>query len=288
MNRYTSIQLIINLILMALFVSAESFASEPLMIGTSIISGLSAPGDLDTSFDIDGKAITNFGARVGSSDYAYALAIQPDSKLIVAGYTYNGMRNNFALARYNSNGELDTSFGASGKVTTPVGSDSEANALILQEDGKLVAAGVSDGDFALARFQANGNLDTGFGTGGKVTTSFSSYGNDGSYALAIQPDNKLVVAGYSNISTTYKFALARYNSNGALDTNFGTNGKVTTAIGSGGEEGAQALVIQGDDKLVVAGFAYNGSNSDFAIVRYWNGTNSSGYNVLLPLVLKRS
>src|SRR5439155_909088 len=118
------------------------------------------------------------------------------------------------LARYNAAGSLDTSFGTGGKVTTAIGStDDEVLALVLQPDGKLVAAGftASAGNtaFALVRYNADGSLDTSFGTGGKVTTSFGSV-DDKAIALVLQPDGKLVAAGYSYNGTDTDFALARY------------------------------------------------------------------------------
>src|SRR5207237_6020661 len=144
--------------------------------------------------------------------------------LVAAGYTYNGKSTAFALVRYNTNGSLDTSFGSGGKVTTAIGSlDDEPFALILQSNGMLVAAGYSDNGstitFALVRYNANGSLDTTFGTGGKVTTSIGGV-DDEAFALVLQPDGKLVAAGYAASATTYAFALVRYNSSGSLDTSF--------------------------------------------------------------------
>src|SRR5205085_6356209 len=119
----------------------------------------------------------------------------------------------FALARYNSDGTLDATFGSGGKVTTVFGTNGAvALALALQPDGKIVAAGVtasSTSNFALARYNTNGTLDTSFGSGGKVTTNFSG-GNDYARGVAIQADGKIVVAGSSNIGLDWPdFALAR-------------------------------------------------------------------------------
>src|SRR3989441_110338 len=168
-------------------------------------------------------------------------------------------------------GDPDPSFGTGGQVTTPiVSSDDGACALVLQPDGKLVAAGYTSGAngtaFALVRYNANGSLDSSFGTGGKVTTPIGSI-DDEPFALVLQPDGKLVAAGYTDNGSTIAFALVRYNANGSLDSSFGTGGKVTTPIGSIDDE-AIALVLQPDGKLVAAGYAYNGSDTDFALVRY--------------------
>src|SRR2546422_5964863 len=165
-------------------------------------------------------------------------------------------------------GDLDTTFGAGGKVTTDfAGSGDEANALVRQSDGKLVAAGgaVTGGpdNFALVRYNADGSLDTTFGVGGKVTTDFA-HDADEAVALVQQSDEKLVAAGSAFTGNFYDFALVRYNANGSLDTTFGTGGKVTTAFG--GSAHAFALVQQSDGKLVAAGAAFTGSSSDLALV----------------------
>jgi uncharacterized delta-60 repeat protein len=235
------------------------------MLLLAVGSAQATLGALDTSFGSGGTVTTSIGSGY---DVASALALQPDGKLVVAGNTYNGSNTDFALARYDASGALDTSFGTGGKVTTPIGSaDDKAKALVLQPDGKLVVAGssyVSNNDFALARYNANGTLDTSFGTGGTVTTPIS--GPSAVSALVLQPDGKLVVAG-SSYSGNYNFALARYNANGTLDTSFGTGGKVTTPVGSAAAI-AFALALQPDGKLVAAGYGWDGTKYDFALVRY--------------------
>ncbi|HEU5064712.1 MAG TPA: PASTA domain-containing protein [Gaiellaceae bacterium] len=225
-------------------------------------------GSLDTSFGSGGKVTTSFGPS--SHDGANALVRQPDGKLVAAGYTSDGSGYDFALARYNADGSLDTSFGSGGKVTTPIGSGHDlAFALVLQPDGKLVAAGDSsngsDRDFALARYSPNGSLDTSFGSGGKVTTWIGS-GNDSAYALAVQPDGKLVAGGSNLQGSQSVVALARFNTNGSLDSGFGTGGKVATAFG--GYAWATALALQPDGKLVVGGAGSTGSQQGFALARY--------------------
>ena len=227
-------------------------------------------GSLDTGFGTGGIITTSIGSI---NDAASALGIQSDGKIVAAGSSYNGSKYDFALARYNANGTLDTGFGTGGIVTTSIGSNNDyANALI-QSDGRIVVAGRSFNsssnkyDFALVRYNANGTLDTTFGTGGIVTTPIGSDW-DYAYALGIQPsDGKIVAAGSSNSGSNYDFALVRYNTDGSLDTGFGTGGIVTTPIGSS-DDYALALGIQSDGRIVAAGYSYNGSNYDFALVRY--------------------
>jgi uncharacterized delta-60 repeat protein len=224
------------------------------------------PGDLDTTFDGDGKVVSVLGPSIAN---AMAVKMQPDGKIVVAGQ-YAG---DFALARYRADGSFDTSFAGDGTVTTPVGSGAdEAWAVVLQPDGKIVAAGLSsngsNNDFALARYTPAGVLDTGFGGGdGLVTTPVGS-GADEVYAVALQPDGKIVVAGLSSNGTNNDFALARYDADGTLDTLFGGgDGLVTTPVGTGADN-AYAVSLQPDGKIVAAGMSSNGTNNDFALARY--------------------
>ena len=227
-----------------------------------------ADGDLDTSFDTDGKLTTPIGS---GDDYVNSVVVQSDGKIVVAGDSYNGSNEDFAVLRYNSDGSLDTTFGTGGKVTTPIGSSYDfANSVVLQSDGKIVVAGSSSNgsnyDFAIVRYNTDGSLDTTFDTDGKLTTLIGS-GSDVAYSVVLQSDGKIVAAGYSDNGTNNDFAIIRYNTNGSLDTTFDTDGKQTTAIGSFAEF-AYSVVLQSDGKIVVAGSSHNGTNHDFAIVRY--------------------
>lgn len=232
-------------------------------------------GELDTTFGTNGKIITSVS---GSYDEAYSIALQPNGKIVVAGSASNGSDNDFAVIRYNINGTLDTTFGTGGKVITSLGNyDDGALGVALQTNGKIVVAGFSninqygDIDFAIVQYDTTGLLDVGFGTGGIVTTPFGSNG-DVARALALQTDGKIIAAGTSYVD----FAAIRYNTDGTLDVNFGTGGKVTTSFaGSNGE--AYAITIQTDGKIVIAGTA-SSSNCDFAVVRYNGGNGSVGIN----------
>jgi uncharacterized delta-60 repeat protein len=167
-----------------------------------------------------------------------------------------------------SAGALDLSFGSNGKVTTAIsasGGDS-AQAVALQADGKILAAGISSGGFALVRYTPSGLLDSNFGTGGVVTTSFGTSAAEAE-AMAVQPDGKIILAGFASGGSTTRFALARYLPGGALDPGFGTGGLVLTAFGTG-SAAANALALQPDGRIVVAGAVENGSALDFALARY--------------------
>jgi len=231
-------------------------------------------GTLDTNFSGDGKVTTHIG---GTNETIYALAIQSGGKIVAAGHSYNGGFPDFAVVRYNTDGSLDTSFGSDGKVTTAVGSGNDvAYSVAIQADGKIVAAGYtyngSNNDFAVVRYKGDGSLDTDFDTDGIVTTPIGS-ANDLSTSVAIQSNGNIVAGGYSHNGADWDFAAVRYNANGSLDTSFDGDGKVTTAVGTGDDQG-RSVAIQRDGKIVAAGYTYNGSNNDFALVRY-NGTDGS-------------
>ncbi len=232
------------------------------------------PADLDISFSIDGKVTTSIGS---SSAQAQSIAIQNDDKIVVAGSAWMSNHYDFALARYNPDGSLDTSFDGDGRVTTAVGSFIDyASSMTIQNDGKIVVVGHSSHNFALVRYNPDGSLDTSFSNDGKVTTHIGS-GNSYALSVAIQNDDKIVVAGSSYNGSNVDFALVRYNPNGLLDASFDGDGIVATTVGSGGS--AQSVTIQNDGKIVVAGNAWIGSNSDFALVRYnTDGSLDTSFN----------
>jgi len=225
-------------------------------------------GDLDPTFDSDGIQITPIGPR---EDYAKSVALQSDGKIVVAGYSYNGSNQDFAIVRYNTDGSLDTTFSTDGKQTTPIGSSNDyAHSVAMQGDGKIVVAGYarigSTDYFAIVRYNTDGSLDTTFSTDGKETTPIG-VSTDIGQSVVVQSDSKIIVAGYSYNGSNQDFAVVRYNTDGSLDTTFSGDGKQTTAIGSG-HDLARSVALQSDGKIVVAGNAANGSNDDFAVVRY--------------------
>jgi uncharacterized delta-60 repeat protein len=230
------------------------------------------PGDLDPSFDGDGKVTTDF---TGGFDQAKGIAIQADGKIVAAGLAPAPGNDNFGLARYNPNGSLDLSFDGDGRVTTDfAGGFDQANAVAIQADGKIVAAGaaaISGTDLAVARYKADGSLDPSFDSDGMLTTDYG-FGSSFAQDVAIQPDGKIVAAGFG-AATGFDFFLTRYNSNGSLDTSFDGDGKVTFPGLGSSDNRANSVAIQGDGKIVAAGCtSCFSSSSDFALVRY----NSDG------------
>jgi uncharacterized delta-60 repeat protein len=261
-----------------------------LAVGVQLAHG--AAGTLDQTFGRGGRVTTDFN---GTTDIAYAIALQPDGKIVVAGITYANndySKEDFAVVRYNPNGTRDTTFGANGKVTTDFPNLAAVpSAVVIQPDGKILVAGGAFplftflGDIALVRYNANGSLDSSFGHAGIVRTRFSA---GGSYAfdVALLPNGKIIIAGTvfvdfsSDDSSNTDFALVRYNPNGAIDPTFGNGGGVITDF-DGFNDDAHAILIQSDGKIVAIGSAKNPAHYyDFALARYFpNGTLDAGFGV---------
>jgi uncharacterized delta-60 repeat protein len=193
---------------------------------------------------------------IGSTTVIQAIALQPDTKAVVAGSTMENGTNKFIIARYSINGLLDTTFGGSGYVTTDIGGGSSVYALVVQPDGKIVAGGIGGQgapNFALARYNPNGSLDTTFGEQGIVRTTVGYISNI--YALALQVDGKILAAGYCWNLETNICALARFNADGSLDTTFGIDGIVTTQVGNVSQ--LQTIALQQDGNIIVGGYTTN-------------------------------
>ena len=235
-------------------------------------------GSLDLSFGNGGKVATSFFNNSSFNEVVRALVIQPDGKILAAGAAFE----DFGLARFNSDGSLDTSFGNGGKVITDISlhgtSTDEVLAISLQADGRIVAAGrsiISPGSegLAVAHYNFDGSLDTGFGLGGKLTADFFPTGTGllgaGLNSVAFQADGKIVAGGLSSPIPTSDFGIARYNSDGTLDSSFGSGGKVTTDLGVSRFGGSRAaiytLALQADGKIIAAG---EDGSLDFALARY--------------------
>lgn len=219
-------------------------------------------GTLDESFGQGGIVVTDF---TGSSDVAHAVAVQGDGKLVVAGTSVRADTPGFAVARYNRDGSLDPSFGEGGMAFTDFsGGGAYGLALALQWDGKIVVAGTTVLDIAVARFDRDGTLDPTFGGDGTVTTDISHLYEslESANAVAIQGDGRILVAGTrqeENCCATSQVALARYDPDGSLDDSFGRTGTVVSGVGGG----ASGVAVQWNGKIVVAANA-----SRFAVARY--------------------
>ncbi len=235
-------------------------------------------GSIDTSFDGDGIVTTPV---LFSNDFAHAIAVQPNGKIVVVGSTENGSitSRDFAVVRYNLDGTLDTSFDGDGIATIPIlSSTDDAYSVAIQPDEKIVVAGrtsisATNSAFAVVRINPNGSLDHSFDGDGKSITPVQDRGS-GASGVSIQPDGKIVASGYSYTGSTTDFAIVRYNIDGSLDTTFDADGKAITPVLNSFDE-AYSLAIQPDGKLVAAGFArVSTTDHDFAIVRY--GSSCTG------------
>ena len=246
------------------------------LVGTLCTPLVAAPWDLDPTFGNGGQVLTPVGS---ASVFPSESALQADGSLLVCGYTLGTTGSSSVdsfIIRYQSNGSRDTSFGTAGEAMMSLGTSFEGwSDIAAQTDGRILVAGYyqngSSYDMALARYLANGTLDATFGTAGKVLPALSS-GYDAAGGIVLQPDGKIVVCGGAAVNGSQDFALLRYLSNGTLDTTFGSGGKVLTSITSG-DDSAGEISLLADGKIVVAGRAGGGNNSDFALARYLaNGT----------------
>lgn len=222
-------------------------------------------GVLDNSFGSGGTTVFDYGS---SQDYAYALAVQSDDKIVVVGSTETAS-SDIGIARLEQNGTLDASFGIGGKVTANVGVTSFAESVLIQPDGKIIAVGTatsSNDDFLLVRFDVDGDFDQSFGTNGIVITPMGS-GADLGFDATLQSDGKIVVVGSTIDAGQQNFALARYTSGGQLDRTFGNSGKRINDITAGDDE-IYAVAIQSDGKIVTAGYSRLSGNDVLKIARY--------------------
>lgn len=230
-------------------------------------------GSLDAGFGLGGTVTTPIGS---GNESAQAVMMQPDGKILVAGFTHNGSNMDFAVLRYLQNGNLDTTFGTGGITTTDILSgNNQAHSIALQTDGKILLAGFyndgTDDDFAVVRYDSTGTLDLTFGGTGIVVTDFTG-GGDAGRSVAVQPDGKIVVGGWASIGINFDYGIARYNTNGTLDNSFDTDGLNAVAIGPADDQG-YSVVIQPDGKIILTGVTNNGLDQDFGLVRF--NTNGS-------------
>jgi uncharacterized delta-60 repeat protein len=188
------------------FGSARALALRPngtIVVGAQTLASdftlvqYGSNGSLDTTFGTGGYVFSHFGPN-GSDDLLLGIVLQPDGKVVAVGGEEEASTSNFVVARYNKDGTLDSGFGAGGHATTGFGGFDLATAVVLQPDGKIVAAGPYQGatiGYALVRYNADGTLDAGFGVGGKVATDFGGFALN--FGVALDPDGKIVTAGFA-------------------------------------------------------------------------------------------
>ncbi|MFE0648598.1 calcium-binding protein [Streptomyces sp. NPDC059534] len=230
---------------------------------------LDTTGGLDPSLGGDGAVVAGFTPTspqdVGGT--ARAMALQPDGKIVLTGYVGNTAFD-IGVARYLSNGSLDTTFSGDGMVTADFGGTEFGNAVAVQPDGRILAAGSGGAGFALLRYNADGSPDAGFGTAGRTSVAFPGDGGT-AYAMALQTNGKIVLAGRADDpagSEANDFGVARLHPDGSVDTGFGGDGFVVTGFDDFDE--ARAVLVQPDGRIVAAG---HGAGFAFALARYQGG-----------------
>jgi uncharacterized delta-60 repeat protein len=272
------------------------------------VARLDAAGALDNTLDGDGKQTVTSpasGPTINSSDQLFAVAVQGDGKILLAGGE-SGSRQ-WMLARMSDTGVADAGFGTGGIVFTefPVpenSSSSPAATAVFVDATNIVAAGTADENFAAARYAiADGTLDPDFGAGGKAEADVvrAIPSTETATGVAVQPDGKTVVVGPTDAGATVQtkgdleFGVARYNADGTRDATFGFggldgNGLVTTNFatnlnGRGTDDSPAGVALQSDGKIVVAGTSGSGEGSadnDFAVARYnADGTLDESFGV---------
>jgi uncharacterized delta-60 repeat protein len=220
------------------------------------VGRLTANGTPDATFDGDGLRMLDFPGY----DYAYAVLVQPDGRIVLAGQ--GGEGSDFAITRLNADGSLDTSFGDGGRVTVDLGAWDVAMAVARQADGGLVLAGQTSAgsDVAVVRLTAGGAPDPTFDGDGRKTFGYA--GDDAARAVMVQPDGRIVVAGYGGPDTT--LAVTRLGPDGAFDTTFDQDG--SRGVDFGGYEFGTGAVLQRNGRIVVAGHTSTGGG-DTAVAR---------------------
>ncbi len=265
--------------------SGGLFAMKLQRDGTIATAGVAGfPGNVRvTRFSPSGSQLSDSFLDFGADDLAVAMALDSNDRIVVAGYSGVNDPANIIVARFTAAGSPDPTFGDGGKVSTDIsGFEDAGQAVSVLPDGKILVAGytrsasLNPRDFVLVRYEQNGNLDQSFGTGGKLIAPISTL-DDAAYAMAIQPDGKILVGGRSHVGNHYHVTLARFHADGTLDNTFGTAGKVVTETGSFRSSVATELLLQSDGKILVAA-TLDEFQEDFLVLRYHpNGTLDSSF-----------
>lgn len=231
-----------------------------------VVAALKPDGTPDNTFNGTGYRIVDFQMteNVGKS-----LALQPDGKILIAGWVHNGANFDICLIRLNSDGSFDNGFGTSGKIVLNLGSTEFGMAIDYLSDGKILVTarrynGVNS-DVALLRFLSNGVLDNSFGVNG-ISSEDLSNNNENPYDSSVLPDGSILVVGDADQSGFSVFFAAKYSKDGVPLTNFGMNGFTTFQVGAG-NNGVSTVKIQNDGKIVIGGYAYEGNETTLAVVR---------------------
>lgn len=235
-----------------------------------------ALGVLDNTFGTGGVVKLRQGTNAEA--IPYAITVLADNKVLVAGSSWMSSKD-FAILKLKENGTPDSTFGVNGWASAPaLGFEDEARAMVVQPDGKIllagtaeVASGTKKYDYAVARFNANGTIDGGFGSGGVVTLNIND--NDIADGIALQKDGKILVGGTSDEDGDANYTVVRYSSLGVIDGSYGVGGIATYDMAAFGTAGSKdhgyGMAIQSDDKVLLTGFCApaGGGNGNVVTIR---------------------
>lgn len=247
-----------------------SIRRRPLLVVLGLFTGLlnvSAPPLLAEPHDLDWLTTTAFSGSGGAR--ANVMVVQPDGKYLLAGPVERNNGFDIGVVRYRPDGTLDPTFGNGGIARPNLGPDSRfPSDLALDSNGRIIVVGnVSSGgssDVSIIRLTSSGSLDNSFGTNGDTRVDVNT--EDGGNAVAIQSTGKIVVAGITYVQSVSRALLLRLNTDGTLDTSFGTNGIVVDQ--NNVNEDIRALVVDSSDRILVGGYELNGAQEDFLVARF--------------------
>lgn len=247
-------------------VSNQAFTAKDIALTRLLPNGI-----VDASFGTNGRV--QFGPFL--FDQPRSVEIQPDGKIVIGGHLVAGSQVNYMVARLNSDGSTDGSFGFGGfNVTDFEGGDDLGSAMALAPDGKIVVAGTVWGGaqprYGVARFDSDGIADDSFDLDGELLFDFSMRATAEATAVVVQPDRKIVVGG----TLGGAFALVRFNEDGSVDNTFGLTGRTITSMG--GTARLNALALAPDGRLYAAGSRDVGGNLDFAVAQYLSDGTLAG------------
>jgi uncharacterized delta-60 repeat protein len=246
----------------------------------SVLASITRSGTLNAAFGVSGISALDLSPNLG--DGLRALVHMDDGRYVGCGVFFSpGTATDFVVARFNSDGSLDTTLDGVGYAVTPFLLSGQGgvlfdqcNAVVLQADGMIVSAGFTaeagPSHVALTRHTASGQLDPLFGSGGKldINAAATSNGNSEARAVLVQPDGKIVIAGYAFGPGNSELLIMRLNNDGSADATFGTGGITRTPVGNG-EDMANAMVLQPDGRIVIAGSTIVADGRrDFVLARY--------------------
>ncbi|MEL6750483.1 MAG: tandem-95 repeat protein, partial [Pseudomonadota bacterium] len=225
----------------------------------SVTARINADGTIDTTFGTNGVATTD----IGSIDEIRQIALQADGKILQAGKTNGPGSSDMVLMRYNTDGTLDTTFGANGIVATDIaGNNDDVTSITVQDDGRIVTVGHTGSggtvDTVVARYNSDGSFDATFGNSGIVVLNVAPARDEG-MGVHILEDGKLLITGQGRFSGSDEHVILRLNTDGSLDPSFGTGGVVATGVFGNVAE----TLVQPDGKIVLVE-----SGLDFGVTRY--------------------